>query len=1166
MKNNYLLLIAAAAVAASCSDTLKVNTPVEDEGAYVTIEQPDVVSTKGLAYNDGIISFAWESGEQLMVYGATNSAAIFTINESGTSVAKLESPDFQLNDGKEYYVYSPVSGTLSSADKNAVNVSFSGQRQIANTDTKHLSLNQYACAVGKVENNTINFQLYNQVAWIRYSHTFAEGATGAKTVTISVSEGEPFVVDGTLDATAPVSEKGFTTSITATKSASSITLELGEESGNGIDIAAGEVLNAFFTVHPVDLTGKTITFTVKNSEGNVLVSNDYYGVAIKRNGVKKFVDDSVKPNKVATVDGVAYATIKDAIDNVAEGGTITLLANVQDESIFVAKGEKNFTFDLDGHTFTASYPLAGSTGTQNQALHLEAGNTITIKNGTIKAIDGVEKLKFIIQNYANLTLEDVTIDAGNLNYPDQVCYALSNNCGNVLLTGNTSIINVPEGAIAMDACKYSSYEKPTVTMSTTGTINGTIELSGGDLVLGADLNVTKPITGNYSGVSDVNLAGHTLTAPKTAILNDGKASLTIHDGNIVSKGLVGVMVNSNTNTTLTSCNVTGVEGAVATGLSTGAVVNINGGTYTATDNAVIAGNGSKRDGEANKITIEAGTFKGQITTKGYIACGIYAPWKDIITVNGGDFEITNGVGVLCRGGKVTIKGGTFTTTDPDSKKGCVGDSRIVVPCQTVYVDKASQYPDYENATIEISGGSFSDDEADDYLEQTYTLNLSKGLYNVVKNRVYVGGKEYDTLQTAIEAATDGQKITFYNNVKTAAFEIPKEKNVVFAMNGKTVTVKGNKTGGGIIVNGNLTITGYSGFFGDPTGESVGYLFNINDGASVTIDTDNDVTFKCGLSCAQMQGNTAKLIINGGNWIGGEYKGKFWTLNKIDAYKESQIIIKGGKFYKFNPAESHTEDPAENWLADGYTAVQNGDWYEVITTIENNTRLIESALSTANSTAVINENVEVTTISGMGTGATIELSNDAVITGHGIGNNGDLIQTSRVLNIKGNGKLVADMPNSAKQSSVVRVGGGTVNIYDGVTLEGGSGNEGNYAVRIVKGTVNIYGGYFHSSNNSTTKEGTSEVIYLEPGMVTSNKCVLNVYGGVFETDGDASYLINCQDIYRSKCTVKIMGGIFVGFNPADNTAEGANTNFLADGYVSKEITYNGKQAWEVTKAE
>lgn len=46
----------------------------------------------------------------------------------------------------------------------------------------------------------------------------------------------------------------------------------------------------------------------------------------------------------------------------------------------------------------------------------------------------------------------------------------------------------------------------------------------------------------------------------------------------------------------------------------------------------------------------------------------------------------------------------------------------------------------------------------------------------------------------------------------------------------------------------------------------------------------------------------------------------------------------------------------------------------------------------------------------------------------------------------------------------------------------------------------------------------------------------------------------------------MGGIFVGFNPADNTAEGANTNFLADGYVSTKTTYNGKDAWVVTKAK
>ena len=709
---------------------------------------------------------------------------------------------------------------------------------------------------------------------------------------------------------------------------------------------------------------------------------------------------------------------------------------------------------------------------------------------------------------------------------------------------------------------------------------------------GATISVVSDVTTEKVNIDKsvtFDLGGHTVTADDDVfyIAEDG-LTVNFKNGNIVSTkegGLFFKQGRQNENITFDNCNINGVEGAIATSTLTGSTITINGGTFTSSNNAVILTNGNKRmypydetntalRENPNTIIINGGTFKGQMSDEAYndrnsIACGIYAAWKDNIIVNDGTFEIERGVGVLCRGGKVTINGGTFTTTDPDTKKGCVGDSRIVVPCQTVYVDKASQYPDYENATIEISGGSFSDDKADDYLEQTYTLDSSKGLYNVVKNRVHVGGKDYDTLQTAIEAATDGQTITFYNNVKTAAFEIPKEKNVAFAMNGKTVTVKGNKTGGGIIVNGNLTITGYSGLFGDPTGESVGYLFNINDGASVTIDTDNDVTFQCGLSCAQMQGNTAKLIINGGKWIGGEYNGKFWTLNKIDAYKESQIIIKGGKFYKFNPAESHTEDPAENWLADGYTAVQNGDWYEVITTIENNTRLIESALSTANSTAVINENVEVSCVSAA-KNSTLQLENGATITGYGqvSGLARDVIMTSKGLDIKGKGKIVSKYANDTEksQSTAIRVSGGTVNIYDGIEVDGGSGCHGNYAVRIVKGTVNIHGGYFHSSNNSTTKEGTSEVIDLESGWAASNKCALNIYGGVFETDGDASYLINCKDNYRSKCTVKIMGGIFVGFNPADNTAEGVNTNFLADGYVSKEITYNGKQAWEVTKAE
>lgn len=45
------------------------------------------------------------------------------------------------------------------------------------------------------------------------------------------------------------------------------------------------------------------------------------------------------------------------------------------------------------------------------------------------------------------------------------------------------------------------------------------------------------------------------------------------------------------------------------------------------------------------------------------------------------------------------------------------------------------------------------------------------------------------------------------------------------------------------------------------------------------------------------------------------------------------------------------------------------------------------------------------------------------------------------------------------------------------------------------------------------------------------------------------MLNCYDANREAGTAKIIvtGGTFVNFNPADCYAEGAHTNFVADGY-------------------
>lgn len=153
--------------------------------------------------------------------------------------------------------------------------------------------------------------------------------------------------------------------------------------------------------------------------------------------------------------------------------------------------------------------------------------------------------------------------------------------------------------------------------------------------------------------------------------------------------------------------ITSKESSVATvGTSTGCTINISGGTFTAKDNIVVAGNGTNREGEPNKYTITGGTFNGNITTPGYVACGIYAPWKDEFNITGGTFNITGGAGIVARAGKVNISGGEFNCTGGTSGK--VGDSQIEVPGSALVFDKNSNYPGLDGEScITVTGGKFS---------------------------------------------------------------------------------------------------------------------------------------------------------------------------------------------------------------------------------------------------------------------------------------------------------------------------------------------------------------------------------------------------------------------------------------------------------------------------
>ena len=179
---------------------------------------------------------------------------------------------------------------------------------------------------------------------------------------------------------------------------------------------------------------------------------------------------------VAKIGNQGYSTLKDAVDAAKENETVTLLHDTEGDGIKVSSN-RNFTIDFGGHTYKLDNPLVGSSKEyETNGFQLLKDSTIVMKNGSLYS----EKANILIQNYSNLTLENMNLSLNrhheNKNQP---LYTLSNNNGNIVLTGDTNI-SALERNIAFDVCRYASYPGVSVTMdeNMTGKIDGNIELSG----------------------------------------------------------------------------------------------------------------------------------------------------------------------------------------------------------------------------------------------------------------------------------------------------------------------------------------------------------------------------------------------------------------------------------------------------------------------------------------------------------------------------------------------------------------------------------------------------------------------------------------------------------------------------------------------------------------
>jgi len=341
--------------------------------------------------------------------------------------------------------------------------------------------------------------------------------------------------------------------------------------------------------------------------------------------------------------------------------------------------------------------------------------------------------------------------------------------------------------------------------------------NGGEIKLGANITLTSMLTIPADKTVTLDLNGLSITSAGKVIKNNG--ILTITDtkggGKIISTGNTAVGVGDNSKTTIKTAIIESVEGAVITGYATGATINIEDGIFSASDNAVVAGNGN-RTNEAgaertvgNTINISGGTFNGQIKTPTYVACGIYAPWKDTIKVTGGTFNITGGAGIVARAGNVTVTNAVFNTTG--NATGKVGDSCVVVPCSAIVFDSQANYPamnndsvihvvsgkfnsevdavsmiknDNETDRVAVTGGTFSSDVSD-FVDSAPVASIG-----YTNERTYYVGEE--TIQNAAKNLSAGQELVIrkgtvrLTDVPAGVIVRPEHDTVVF-VNGKDIS-------------------------------------------------------------------------------------------------------------------------------------------------------------------------------------------------------------------------------------------------------------------------------------------------------------------------------------------------------------------------------------------
>ena len=463
-------------------------------------------------------------------------------------------------------------------------------------------------------------------------------------------------------------------------------------------------------------------------------------------------EDAGSSTAVAKIGDTTYESLNAAIAAVQDDETIELLKNVDHAEGMSVNTGKTFTVDFKGHTYTVSKPGAGSKDTETNAFQLITGQNITFKNGTIclaednltaSVIPDTSPVKYsnirrVIQCYAALTLEDMTIDATNV---FGSAFPMSFNNQPVNITGNTSVILKPGTTTAFDADgNWGPYGRCTVTVNTTGTIDGDLELGSGYLDIknvkarGVHFCTSCGSNETTDQIKCISITGGTFATDVSAYVAEGyvqnengtveqlgATNAVAEVGNTYYKTLAEAVSAADNNTVTLLKNT--VEDVVIPADKT-ITLDLNGkkivNSTTAQD--------SKVANDARKHTI---TNNGTLTIMDSVGGGVVD-------------NVSHGRAALYNNGTITeIKGGKFTrsvdnSTDSESANG--NSWYVVYNAEGATISKISNGEFlalghfsslFSNCgTIdEISGGTFTQDHFIAFKNEGTVNKISGGVFS-----------------------------------------------------------------------------------------------------------------------------------------------------------------------------------------------------------------------------------------------------------------------------------------------------------------------------------------------------------------------------------------------------------------------------------------------------